>query len=97
MSGCSGGGAITSSGSNSSFSVKVVVPFQVYCSSVGGSVVVHSSLICDTSSICASMVCVVRYGSSVDVGGCPGPSMGMKSLLRGCRWCLVQLVPLFSQ
>ena len=67
------GGATTSSSvdSNSSLSVKVVVPFYVYCSSAGMCVVVHSSLICDTSSVCVLMVCVFRYGSSVDVGGCP--------------------------
>ena len=99
VSGCSGGGATTSSSvdSNSSLSVKLVVPFHVYCSSAGMSVVVHSSLICDTSSVCVLMVCVVLFGSSVDVGGCPGPSMGMKSVRRGCRWCLIHLAPLFSQ
>ena len=53
----------------------MVVPFHVYCSSAGMSVAVHSSLICDTSSVCMSMACVVLYGSNVDVGGCPGPSV----------------------
>ena len=86
-SGCLAGGALTSSivESNSSLSVKVVVPFQVYCSSVGMSVVVRSSLTCDTSSVCMLIACVVLYGSSVDVGGCSGPSLGIKSVLCGCR------------
>ena len=99
VSGCSGGGATTSSSvvSNSSLSVKVVVPFHMYCSSAGMSVVLHSSLICDTSSVCMLMACVVLYGSSVDVGGCPGPSMGMKSVRLCCRRCLIHLVPLLSQ
>ena len=69
---CGGGVTSSSVDSSSSLSVKVVVPFHMYCSSKCMSVVVHSSLMCDTSSICVLMACVVLYGSSVDVGGCPG-------------------------
>ena len=42
------------------------------------------------------MACVVLYGSGVDIGACPGPSIGIKSVRRGCRWCRIHAAPLLS-